>query len=322
MLFHNLQTEERFNEKHTDKSINNSKETIKISRHQFSNRSRIRKANNSVMLEILQNFEQMIDRFSPRLLIASGVVLLLLGLCIWIAGHSLRKILISLVGLAVGIVVGLFVIGRNIFSACFSGGLALLIALIFEKVLVVLLAAALAATIAFTILEEPYFIQTETVEIQNDISVQTTTISLKGILQELKTFGLDAGKKIKQAGTKIPLYIWAIIAAAAAVLLVCGIALWRFTSSLFFSVLGTIVIFLGMILLLSYKGTEPISHIRSKPFVSAGIFLAMAAFGTIVQLLLCKGSKKEKKTKIKPGRKKGKGGKESEKIVEHDWRTA
>ena len=322
MLFHNLQTEERFNEKHTDKSINNSKEIITIGRNQFSNRSRIRKANNSVMLEIFQNFEQMIDRFSPWLLIASGIVLLLLGLCIWIAGHSLRKILISLAGLAGGIVVGLFVIGRNIFSACLSGGLAVLIALIFEKVLVILLAAALAAMIAFAILAEPYFVKAETVEIQDDTSAQTTTIGVKEIPQELKTLGLDAGEKIKQAGTKIPLYIWAIIAAAAAVLLVCGISLWRFTSSLFFSVLGTIVIFLGMILLLSYKGTEPISRIRSKPFISAGIFLAMAAFGTIVQLLLCKGPKKEKITKIKHGGKKGKAGKESKKIVEHSWRTA
>jgi hypothetical protein len=272
------------------------------------------------MLEIFQNLEQMINRFSPWLLIASGAVFLLLGLCIWIAGHSLRKIFIALAGLAAGIVVGLFVIGRNVFSASLSGGLAALIALIFEKVLVVLLAAALAAAIAFTILAEPYFTQTEAVETQNDISAQTTTIDPNEILQELKTFGLDAGEKIKQAGTKVPVYIWAIIAAVAAVLLVCGIALWRFTSSLFFSVAGTMVIFLGMILLLSYKGAEPISHIRSNPLISAAVFLAMAAFGTIVQLLLCKG-KKEKITKIKPGGKKNKGGKEA-KIVEHDWRSA
>jgi hypothetical protein len=273
------------------------------------------------MLEIFQNFEQLIDRFSSWLLIASGVVFILLGLCIWVAGHSLRKILISLAGLAGGIVVGLFVIGKNIFSASLSGALSTLIALILEKILVVLLAAALAAAIAFTILAEPYFVQTETVEIQDDISIQTTTIGPNETLEELKTFGLDAGEKIKQAGTKIPVYIWAIIAAVAAVLLVCGIVLWRFTSALFFSVLGTMVIFLGMILLLSYKGTEPISHICSKPLISAAVFLAMAAFGTIVQLLLCKGSKKEKITKIKPGGKKGKDEKES-KIVEHDWRSA
>jgi uncharacterized protein YacL len=274
------------------------------------------------MIEIFQNFEQMTGRFSTSILIGSGVVFLLLGLCIWISGLALRKILISIAGLAVGIVVGLFVAGRNIFSASLSAALAALIALIFEKVMVVLLAAALAAAIAFTVLAEPYFEQAETTEVQNEMSDQTTTAGLDETLQELKTFGLDAGEKIKQAGTKIPVQIWAIIAAPAVILLVCGVVLWRWTTALFFSVMGTMVIFLGMILLLSYKGTEPVSHIRSKPFISAAIFLAMAAFGTIVQLLLCKKSKKEKITKIKPGRKKGKDKEEPEKNVEHDWRSA
>ena len=68
------------------------------------------------MIEIFQNFEQMTGRFSTSILIGSGVVFLLLGLCIWISGLALRKILISIAGLAVGIVVGLFVAGRNIFS--------------------------------------------------------------------------------------------------------------------------------------------------------------------------------------------------------------
>jgi uncharacterized protein YacL len=274
------------------------------------------------MIEIFQNFEQMTGRFGTSILIGSGVVFLLLGLCIWISGLALRKILISIAGLTVGIVVGLFVAGRNIFSASLSAALAALIALIFEKVMVVLLAAALAAAIAFTVLAEPYFEQAETTEVQNEMSDQTTTAGLDETLQELKTFGLDAGEKIKQAGTKIPVQIWAIIAAPAAIFLVCGVVLWRWTTALFFSVMGTMVIFLGMILLLSYKGTEPVSHIRSKPFISAAIFLAMAAFGTIVQLLLCKKSKKEKITKIKPGRKKGKDKEEPEKNVEHDWRSA
>lgn len=274
------------------------------------------------MIEIFQNFEQMTGRFSPSILIGSGVVFLLLGLCIWLSGLALRKILISIAGLAGGIVIGLFVVGRNIFSASLSAALAALIALIFEKVLVVLLAAALAAAITFTILAEPYFEQAETIEAQNEMSDQTTTAGLDETFEELKTFALDAGEKIKQAGTKIPVQIWAIIAASAVIFLICGVVLWRWTTAFFFSVLGTMVVFLGMILLLSYKGTEPVSHIRSKPLISAAVFLAMAAFGTIVQLLLFKSSKKQKITKIKPDKKKAKNKEEPEEIVEHDWRSA
>ena len=278
------------------------------------------------MIEIFQNFEQMAARFNPSVLIASGVAILILGLLIWLGGLGLRKIFISLAGLGGGVVVGLFVVGRNIFSASLSGALAALIALIFEKVLVVLLAAALAAAVAFTVLAEPYFEKAENFTDQSQMSEQTTITSLEEILKELKTFGLDAGRKIKQAGTKIPVMIWAIIAAPAVIFLICGVILWRFTSAMFFSFLGTMVIFLGMILLLLYKGTEPVSHIRAKPLICAAVFLAMAAIGTIAQLLICKGSKKEKVTEIKPGEEKGKGkgkkNKEPEEVVEHDWRSA
>ena len=276
------------------------------------------------MIEIFQNFEQVAARFNPSVLIGSGVAILILGLLIWLGGLGLRKILITLAGLTSGIVVGLFVVGRNLFSASLSAALAALIALIFEKVLVVLLAAALAAAVAFTVLAEPYFEKAETITAQSQMSEQTTTAGLDETLQELKTFAFDAGGKIKHAGTKIPVQIWAIIAAPAAIFLICGVILWRFTSALFFSFFGTMVIFAGMILLLLYKGTEPVSHIRGKPVIYAAVFLAMAAFGTIEQLLLCKGSKKKKVTEIKPGKEKSKSkkNKEPEKIVEHDWRSA
>jgi hypothetical protein len=280
------------------------------------------------MVEIFQNFEQVTARFSTPVLMVSGVVILLLGLLIWLGGLGLRKILISLAGVVTGVVVGLFVVGRNLFSASLSAALAGLIALIFEKVLVVLLAAALAAAVAFAVLAEPYFEQVETITDHNEMSAQTTITSLDEILQELKTFGLDAGEKIKQAGTKIPVYIWAMIASPAVIVLVCGVVLRRFTSALFFSVLGAMFCFLGMILLLSSKRTEPVSHISGKPLIYAAVFLAMAAFGTIEQLLLCKGSKKKEVTETEAGREKGKskrkrkGREEPEKIVEHDWRSA
>ena len=274
------------------------------------------------MIEIIQNFEQMTGRLDHPFLIGSGVIFLLLGLCIWLGGLALRKILISITGLAGGIVVGLFVVGRNIFSASLSGALASLIALIFQKVLCVLLAAALAAAIAFAVLSEPYFEKAETAEVQGEMTEQTTTAGLDETLKELKTFGLDAGEKIKRAGTKIPIHMWAIIAAPGVIFLICGVLLWRFTSAMFFSVTGTAVIFLGIILLLSYKGAEPVNHIRSMPFISAAVFLVMAGFGTIVQVLLCKGLKKEKITKIKPGKGNQKDKKEPKENVEHDWRSA
>jgi len=274
------------------------------------------------MLEIFQNFEQITGRFIPLVVIISGVVFLLLGLCMWLGGLALRKGFIAIAGLLCGCIVGLFVVGRNLFSASLTGALAMLSALILEKLLVVLLAATLAATIAFSIAAEPYFEQAEVTEVQNETSEQTPITEYKDIIYELKTFGLDSGRKIMQAGTQIPIHIWPIIASPALIVLICGVFLWRFTSALFFSVAGTMIAFFGMILILIYKGTEPVGYVSGKPIIVAAVFLVTAVFGTIVQLLFSKKSKKEKITKIKPDRKNARNNNEPETIVEHDWRSA
>jgi hypothetical protein len=185
-----------------------------------------------------------------------------------------------------------------------------------------LLAAALAAAVAFSIAAEPYFEQTEVAEVQNETLEQTTIATFDDIKYEMKTFGLDAGGKIKQTGIKIPIHIWPIIATPALIVLICGVFLWRFTSALFFSVFGTTIAFAGTFLLLIYKGIEPVDYVRGKPLIFAAVFIVMAVLGTIIQLLLCKKSKAQKITKIKPDRKNTGKNKEHEKIVEHDWRSA
>jgi hypothetical protein len=80
--------------------------------------------------------------------------------------------------------------------------------------------------------------------------------------------------------------------------------------------------FFGTFLTLIYKGTEPVDYVHGKPLIFAAVFLVMAAFGTIVQLLLFKKSKKQEITKITPGKKNARKDTEPEKIVEHDWRSA
>ncbi len=70
---------------------------------------------------------------------------------------------------------------------------------------------------------------------------------------------------------------------------------WRLVSALLCSTLGALLIFTGMILLLIYKGTGPISYISYKvPFFSS-VFAAMILFGTIEHLLLCQRIKEKRK---------------------------
>jgi uncharacterized membrane protein len=63
-----------------------------------------------------------------------------------------------------------------------------------------------------------------------------------------------------------------------------------------FSLCGTIIVLVGMILLLIYKGAEPINAISRRPTFYIAFFAAMTLFGTIVQTLFCKRPKKQSKT--------------------------
>jgi hypothetical protein len=114
----------------------------------------------------------------------------------------------------------------------------------------------------------------------------------------MNAYLFDCSERVKQSCSQMPRYIWVIIPAAAVVAIVAGVALWRFASALSCAALGTTLIFAGMILLLMYKGSAPISELMRKPPFYGTVFVTMAAFGTVEQLILCKRKKpKSKKTK-------------------------
>ncbi len=245
------------------------------------------------MLEIAQNFEQMTATLSPIILIAPGLVCVIVGLFVWLGGLGLRRLLVAVVGAVGGGICGFFIIGRNTMSAMISAGVAAVIAIIFEKFFITILAAALAVVLGFAILAGPYIenlqepIQNYYPFNQEKISYRGPYISVHESIHIVKAYIVDFSDRIKQACLQMPVYNWIIIAALAAIFITGGFLLWRLTSALCCATLGTLLVFAGMILLLLYKGAEPISSISRRTLFYAAVFIAMIAFGTIEQLLLC-----------------------------------
>jgi len=102
----------------------------------------------------------------------------------------------------------------------------------------------------------------------------------------------SASLKIAIFPALIGLIVAIIIAAKITAQSVKSQLLWAFI----FSLCGTLIIFVGMILLLIYKGAEPIKAISGRPTFYIALFAAMALFGSIIQSLFCKRSKKQSKT--------------------------
>ncbi|HUV63495.1 MAG TPA: hypothetical protein VMW24_06320 [Sedimentisphaerales bacterium] len=273
------------------------------------------------MLEILQNFESTVGeaaRLRPLVLIGLGAAAVGVGLFVWLGGLSLRKLWVAIAGAVAGGILGFVLIGNGVAPTAASAVVAAVIARVFERVFITVLAAALAGAIGFAVLAGPYIESPQAVSAANHdgASARTTTGRDAAGMEELKAYALDVGGSIKRAAWQMPVQKWAIIALLAVIVLVGGFALWRPTAALCFSVLGTILISVGMILLLLYKGAGPVSRISSRPLIYAGVFTAMALFGTVEQLLLCRGAKKQGTRPRKAG-----GQKETTQEKHRSWRT-
>ena len=278
-------------------------------------------ADNYYMLEFVKEFEQVAVRFSPVVLILPGVLCVVLGLFIWLGGLGLRKVLAAVLGSIVGGVCGFFVSGRNIILAGLSTAPGAIAAIVFEKLFVAIMTAGLAAAIGFAILVGPYV---EDTDVQRryfgpKMQDETERLSAGQSVGIMEAYAADFSAALKEARLQMPRHNLAIIAGAA-VIFVGGVFFLRhFASALCCATLGTALIFGGMVLLLLYKGSAPISGICQRRLFYLGVFAVMVVFGMVEQLVLCRRAGRKAKSIRK--RKTDKGVEEIRDMTA-DWRSA
>lgn len=271
------------------------------------------------MLEFIQHFEQIAAQFRPIVLIVPGVSAVLLGLFIWLGGLGFRRFLFAVIGAAIGGICGFFMAGRNIMVALVSMGLGAGIAVIFEKIFIIILTAAIAALAGFVVLGWPAIENADTLKQVPPYRtpIDTGYFDVGEVAEIVTEYAAAFGDTLRQVCSPMSLQNWAIIASAGFIFIVAGFFLHRLTSALCCAVVGTTLIFAGMVLLLLYKGAEPLSRIyNGAPFYGA-IFAAMTGFGTIEQLLLYRPASK----KIKMDGRTDKRKQEPEAPKRVNWRT-
>ncbi len=270
------------------------------------------------MFQILQEFEQTAARFSPFILIAPGVAVVLIGLFTWLGGLGFRKVVVVVLGAVAGWVGGYFIAGRNVMSAAASAIITAVLAVLLERVFITIFAALLAVFLTFFvftgIVPEVYTATEEVPIMAASIVEQNVMISVGQTPVILKVYIADFANMVRQAATHMPVYAWATMAGLALVCLIAGHFLQRFISALCCAVFGAMLVFAGMIWLLLYKGSQPISRVCNNPLYYTAVFGAMIAFGTLVQLLL--GPRLEGKGKRR------KAGQDKTEPRKHGWRTS
>ncbi len=253
------------------------------------------------MLEVLQNFQSDSGVLSPIALVVPGLIAVVVGLFVWLGGLGFRKLLFALLGVIIGATLGFFVIGQNIVAVVISAAVVAVITLFFQRLLIAVLTAVLVAAIAFAILARANVGEATETRQEHSAGILRSgeTLSIGASIEATKAYAVDFGEAIRQVFSRMRVYQWLIMAALAAVCFVAGIFLWRLSTAFCCATMGTMLIFTGMVLLLLYKGSEPITKIDSKAPFYAGVFVVMTAFGTVEQLLLYRSKSRHLKRKAK-----------------------
>lgn len=246
------------------------------------------------MLEVAQNFEQVAMRFRAVFLIVPGLILAVLGLLVWLGGLRFKTVLPVVVGALIGFCLGSCITKRGFVVPLFIAVGTASTARFWQKAFVAILAAIMVAIFIFVLLTLPGAEQLRDLQPYPESKIKNYSIleNLNQTLGTVKSFGAIFRFELRETVLHMPIYKWVIIGLSAACFAASGFFFQRFASAFCWAFLGTAFTFVGMIILLLYKGAVPITHLVRERFFYLTAFLAMVAFGVVEQLFLCKGQTK------------------------------
>lgn len=273
------------------------------------------------MLEALEYYQSLAQRFPSRLLVGPGIAIFLIGLCVWLSGLRWKMIIGALTGAAIA-AAGVFIIGKfssNIVAAAAIIGLGagavinrIAIGIFGSLALALIVMLAIANGFAAARENKPMVEVKEYSREKNEIVVTDYTAAeyptfaeyeiesmpietLTALEITIKSAGFYASKA-KAAIGSTGIIGFACGAVAAVIAVIVALAAPRIFIAVVSSMLGTAIIFLGMIILLFYKNSKPINQIAGEPYFYTVVFAAMIVFGMVVQLALSPSVKKVEQT--------------------------
>jgi len=239
------------------------------------------------MVEILKSFEQVAVRLSPTLLVLPGLTLAVAGLFIWLGGLGFRLLLLALMGAFTGAFLSLCILGPNPAAMVLLGLLGTFVAMVFQKFFTAALLGVLAGIGVFLVVAWPSLAdQQGTLRGRLDTADSAHDLSGQESFNVIRAYALDVSDAVKRAALHVVAARWAIVVATVLTLLLVGLLFRHAGGALACAILGTVMIFGGLILLLMYKGSLPVSSMAVRAPFYGLVFLAMVAFGTLEQWIL------------------------------------
>jgi hypothetical protein len=238
------------------------------------------------MLEFLQYLERIAPRLEPALLIMPGLFCVLVGLFVWLAGLRYAKLIAASIGVLAGGICGLFLIGRKLMPDIFLAVFAGFIAMFLHKFVFVFLAALIAfAGVTFLLADVHIEKHSELILYINGSGTATISTSEAAVILSRAIDYLM--ERMKALYARFSLLHWSAAVGGGLLAAVLTVYFGSVAGALCCATLGTSLNFAGMVLLLLYKGAEPVSRIGHRNLFFAVVFAVMIGIGTFVQLIFC-----------------------------------
>jgi len=265
------------------------------------------------MVEILKSFEQAAAWFRPIVLVLPGLLATALGLFVWLGGLGFRRLLLGVVGAVIGALGAFALMGQNPAAMVLTGLVGAFIAVVFQRFFASTLLSAQGGFATFLIVGWPYLAVSQgTLAGQLGPASEGRTLTVQESLGVARAYALDLTDGVKRTGRQLAASRWAIVATVTFTLLMMGLLFRQLGGAVSCALLGTVMIFAGLVLLLMFKGSTPVTWIGGQPLLFGGVFLSMVVFGTLEQWILCRRADRRSEAKA-PSKKsrKSEGGKRS-----------
>lgn len=223
------------------------------------------------------------------LVVVPGIICVLGGLGLWLGGLRASKFVACLLGSVCGLVCAFLFTDAGVGVIAGVAVIWMLFGLIFDKVTIAFAGAAVVVAICLVAFTWPALDANLNCPYPEFVKASTAGggEQVKADLIEIgKQFAFFTGKVVEAAKT-VTTVRFMLSACVGLAIFIGGFLKGKITAAASCSLMGTLLVFYGMILLLMYKGATPLTVIYMKARYYGIAAAVMVVAGTAVQLMLC-----------------------------------
>lgn len=234
----------------------------------------------------ITQIQELIGRLLPILLLGPGILLVAAGLFMWLGGLRWLKAIAAFASAMAGLIGAAILTGGQVIPMVLAPVILAGVGIFLNRFVVVLLGAVIFAGV---IMVAPSLGE---LSLENQTQNQRSSnvdqpLDLLGSIDEIEAQVKHLTEQVKEMIANIPAARKSTAMIAAIAFAGIGLFFWRFACALTCSTIGTAEIFMGMVALLLYKGTEALRQLTERGLLFTLTAAGMILLGTMLQMWLC-----------------------------------